>query len=48
MIQDNPDGCTLFLRVYPGAKRNAVTGIHDGALKLSLTTPPTDGRDLPV
>ena len=44
MIDDAPDGCTLQLRVHPGAKRNAITGIHDGALKLSLTTPPTDGR----
>ncbi len=44
MLTDTPDGCTLQLRVHPGARRNAITGIHDGALKLSLTTPPTDGR----
>ena len=31
-------------RVHPGARRNDVTGVHDGALKISLTTPPTDGR----
>ncbi len=37
-------GCTLAVRVHPGARRNAITGIHDGALKISLTTPPTDGR----
>ena len=41
---DTPDGCTLQLRVHPGAKTNAITGMHDGALKVSLTTPPTDGR----
>ncbi len=41
---DTPDGCTLALRVHPGARRNAVTGTHDNALKVSLTTPPTDGR----
>ncbi|SNT27466.1 hypothetical protein SAMN05421770_106248 [Granulicella rosea] len=41
---DAPGGCTLALRVHPGAKRNAVTGTHDNALKISLTTPPTDGR----
>jgi uncharacterized protein (TIGR00251 family) len=34
----------LTVRVHPGAKRNAITGEHDGALKISLTTPPTDGR----
>ncbi|MGP8261211.1 MAG: DUF167 domain-containing protein [Acidobacteriaceae bacterium] len=43
-ILDSSDGCTLPVRVHPGARRNAITGIHDGALKVSLTTPPTDGR----
>jgi len=43
-LSDSPDGCVLPIRVHPGAKRNAITGTHDGALKLSLTTPPTDGR----
>jgi uncharacterized protein len=43
-LRDTPDGCTLPIRVHPGAKRNAVTGTHDGAIKISLTTPPTDGR----
>ncbi len=43
-LRDSPNGCTLPVRVHPGAKRNAITGIHDGALKVSLTTPPTDGR----
>jgi uncharacterized protein (TIGR00251 family) len=41
---DNRDGCTLAVRIQPGARKNAVTGIHDGALKISLTTPPVDGR----
>jgi uncharacterized protein (TIGR00251 family) len=38
------DGCTLSVRLHPGAKRDAVNGVQDGALKISLTTPPTDGR----
>jgi uncharacterized protein len=41
---DTPDGCTLSVRIHPGARRNAVTGIHAEALKISLTTPPVDGR----
>jgi uncharacterized protein (TIGR00251 family) len=41
---DVPDGCTLSVRVHPGARKNAVTGTHAGAVKISLTTPPTDGR----
>jgi uncharacterized protein (TIGR00251 family) len=43
-LRDTPGGCILPVRVHPGAKRNAITGTHDGALKISLTTPPTDGR----
>jgi uncharacterized protein (TIGR00251 family) len=43
-LSESPDGCVLQVRAHPGAKRNAITGIHDGALKISLTTPPTDGR----
>jgi uncharacterized protein (TIGR00251 family) len=43
-LREAPDGCTLPVKVHPGAKRNALNGTHDGALKVSLTTPPTDGR----
>ncbi|HEX9198030.1 MAG TPA: DUF167 domain-containing protein [Acidobacteriaceae bacterium] len=43
-IRDTPDGCVLAVRVHPGARKNAITGVHDGALKISLTTPPSDGR----
>jgi hypothetical protein len=43
-IRNSSDGCTLPVRVHPGARRNAITGVHAGALKVSLTTPPTDGR----
>ncbi|AEU38430.1 DUF167 domain-containing protein [Granulicella mallensis] len=43
-LRDTPGGCSLPVRVHPGAKQNAVTGTHDGSLKISLTTPPTDGR----
>jgi uncharacterized protein (TIGR00251 family) len=44
MFRPTPDGCTLELRVHPGARRNAITGTQAGAFKISLTTPPTDGR----
>jgi hypothetical protein len=43
-LRDTADGCILTVRVHPGARTNAITGVHDGALKISLTTPPTDGR----
>lgn len=42
---DHPSaGCILKVRVHPGSHRNAVTTVHAGALKISLTTPPVDGR----
>jgi uncharacterized protein (TIGR00251 family) len=43
-LRATTNGSTLNVRVHPGARRNAITGTHDGALKISLTTPPTDGR----
>lgn len=43
-LRDVADGCTLAVRVHPGARRNGVGGVHDGALKVSLTAPPSDGR----
>jgi len=42
--RDVPDGCTLSVRVHPGAKKDAVTGTHAGALKIALHSPPVDGR----
>ena len=46
-----PDGCTLQVRIHPGARKNAITGTQPAAavgearaLKISLTTPPIDGR----
>jgi uncharacterized protein (TIGR00251 family) len=43
-LRDTPGGCTFPVRVHPGARQNAITGTHDSALKISLTTPPADGR----
>src|SRR2546421_9857723 len=43
-IRDVADGCTIAVRVHPGAKRKAIGGMHAGALKVSITAPATDGR----
>jgi len=38
------DGVTFSVRVQPRAKRNAVAGFVNGALKVCVTAPPADGR----
>lgn len=35
---------TFAVKVHPRAKKNAITGEVGDALKLSLTSPPVDGR----
>jgi uncharacterized protein len=32
------------VRVSPRASRSAITGVHDGALKIALTAPPVEGE----
>jgi uncharacterized protein (TIGR00251 family) len=43
-VQSHAEGATLPLRVQPKAKRSAVLGEQAGALKVSVTAPPEDGR----
>lgn len=43
-IHDHPSGVTFAVKVHPRAKKNGVTGEIGNALKLSLTTPPVEGR----
>jgi uncharacterized protein len=38
------DGCTLTVRVHPGARKNGVTGVHAEAVKIALTTPPVNRK----
>ncbi len=44
-VRAKEDG-TLILSLYvqPRAGKNELAGLHDGALKLRLTTPPVDGK----
>jgi uncharacterized protein (TIGR00251 family) len=41
---DDNAGVTFAIKVHPRAKKNAITGQVGDALKVSLTTPPIDGR----
>lgn len=42
-LQQSDADVLLPVAVQPRASRNAVAGIHGGALKLLLTAPPVDG-----
>ena len=42
--RDVADGCTLSVRLHPGARKNGVTGVHTDAVKIALTAPPMDGK----
>ncbi|HME36251.1 MAG TPA: DUF167 domain-containing protein [Candidatus Sulfotelmatobacter sp.] len=43
-IHETADGVTFAVKVHPRAKKNAITGELGDALKVSLTTPPVEGR----
>jgi uncharacterized protein (TIGR00251 family) len=37
-------GISFAVKVHPRAKKNAITGEVGGAIKLSITAPPVDGK----
>jgi len=47
-LRDHPEGCTLAVRVQPGAKKTTVTGICGEAsrphLNISLQAPAVEGK----
>ena len=43
-VHDTPGGVSFAVKVHPRAKKNAITGELGDALKVSLTTPPVEGR----
>ena len=43
-IHDSSSGATFAVKVHPRARKNAITGEVGDALKLSLTSPPVDGK----
>ena len=43
-ISDTSAGATFMVKVHPRARKNEISGEIGDALKISLTTPPTDGR----
>ncbi|MEI8373738.1 MAG: DUF167 domain-containing protein [Planctomycetota bacterium] len=43
-LQIHPDGILLLVRAQPGARRNEVRGVQDGALKVCVTQAPEKGK----
>ena len=43
-VHETQVGASFTVRIHPRAKENAVTGEIGGALKVSLTAPPAEGR----
>jgi uncharacterized protein len=43
-VHQTAAGVTFAVKIHPRAKKNAISGEFDDALKLSLTAPPVGGR----
>ena len=43
-LQSHADGTVLPVRAQPGARRNEIRGIQDGALKVCVTQAPEKGK----
>ncbi len=42
-VREHEDGVSFAVRVRPGAARDAVDGVREGALQIRLTAPPVEG-----
>jgi uncharacterized protein (TIGR00251 family) len=43
-VHEDSTGVTFAIRVHPRARKNAIRGEWGDALKLSLTSPPVEGK----
>lgn len=43
-IKEHPKGTLLHLYIQPGASKSALSGEHDGRLKIKIKSPPRDGE----
>jgi uncharacterized protein (TIGR00251 family) len=43
-LEQTPAGTILLVRAHPGARRNAVLGEHDGALRVAVTAAADKGK----
>jgi uncharacterized protein (TIGR00251 family) len=43
-LQSTTDGIILPVHAQPGARKNGITGVHDGRLKVAVTQAPEKGK----
>jgi uncharacterized protein len=43
-LESHPEGVLLPVRAQPGARRNEIRGVQDGALKVCVTQSPEKGK----
>ena len=43
-LKEIPGGTLLHVRLKPGARKNEILGVHDGALKLGVVARPVKGQ----
>ncbi|OFW66656.1 MAG: hypothetical protein A2Z12_08485 [Actinobacteria bacterium RBG_16_68_21] len=44
MLREHPDGVVVAVWAVPGGSRDAVGGVHDGALRVRTSAPPEGGE----
>jgi uncharacterized protein YggU (UPF0235/DUF167 family) len=43
-VSEHPEGSVLPIRARPGARRNKVVDVHDGALRVDVVAAPEKGK----
>ncbi len=43
ILKEDPEGITLRIRIQPGASRDQIVGVVEGALRLRISVPPVEG-----
>jgi uncharacterized protein (TIGR00251 family) len=43
-LEQNPRGIVLLVRAHAGARRNAILGVREGALRIAVTAAPEKGK----
>ncbi|QDT73094.1 DUF167 domain-containing protein [Lacipirellula limnantheis] len=43
-LESHPQGAVIRVKARPGARRNALAGHHDGALRVDVTAAPEKGK----